>query len=523
VTGSGLLLRAFLRRDRWMILWWVVAGTVLYWSQAISVEGLYATQEEFDRAAAMMGSNPALIAMAGPDRALNTVGGQVAWQSTAFGAILAGLMSMFLAGRHTRAEEESGRDELLRAGAIARRATTTATVGVLLVANLLLGVGVAGSLVTVPLAVADSVALGVGVALCGIFFGGVALVAAQLTVSTRTAYALTGVVIAAAYAARAVGDLGRPTFTWISPIGWYQQMYAFSGLRWWPALPLLVACLAVLLAAYALLDRRDWGAGLLASRAGTAHAAATLGTPAGLAWRLQRGAVVGWGLGLLATGLSYGSIGNDAGDLIGDSDAARQMMVAGGGDLVAGFYSMAMTMLALLASGFAIQSATRARGEEEAGHGEAVLATARSRTAWLAGQVVVTVTGTVLVLALGGLGLGLADALVTGDSGTVWQFTWQTLAWLPAVLALAGLTRLLYGVRSRLATLGWLGLGFAVVELVLGEVLRFPDWLRSVSPFEHLARMPVEQFDPVAFGAVLGVAALLSFAGWLTFTRRDFG
>lgn len=523
MTGAGLMLRVFLRRDRWMVFWWVLAGTVLYWSQAISVEGLYATQEEFDRAAALMGSNPALIAMAGPDRALNTVGGQVAWQSTAFGAILAGLMSMFLAGRHTRAEEESGRDELLRAGTIGRRATTTATVGVLVVANLLLGAGVAVSLATVPLAVADSVALGVGVALCGLLFGGVALVAAQLTASTRTAYAMTGVVIAAAYAARAIGDLGRPTFTWISPIGWYQQMYAFSGLRWWPALPLLAASALTLVVAYAVLDRRDWGAGLLASRPGTPHASAALGTPVGLAWRLQRGAVVGWGLGLLATGLSYGSIGNDAGDLIGDSDAARQMMVAGGGDLVAGFYAMAMTMLALLAAGFAISSAVRARSEEEAGHGEAVLATARSRTAWLLGQVAVTVAGSALVLGLGGFGLGLADTLVTGEESTVWRFTWQTLAWLPAVLVLAGLTRLLYGVRSRWATLGWLGLGFAVVVLVLGEVLRFPDWLRGLSPFEHLARMPLEEFDPMAFGVVLGVAALMSFAGWFTFTRRDFG
>ena len=62
-----------------------------------------------------MADNAAFIAMAGPARALNTVGGQVAWQASAFGAIVAGMMSMFLIGRHTRAEEESGRDELVRA------------------------------------------------------------------------------------------------------------------------------------------------------------------------------------------------------------------------------------------------------------------------------------------------------------------------------------------------------------------------------------------------------------------------
>ena len=75
-----------------------------------------------------MEGNAAFIAMAGPARALDTIGGQVAWQSTAFGAICAGLMSMFIVGRHTRAEEESGRDELVRAAAIGRHAPMTAAV-----------------------------------------------------------------------------------------------------------------------------------------------------------------------------------------------------------------------------------------------------------------------------------------------------------------------------------------------------------------------------------------------------------
>ena len=126
MTGTGVLFRTFLRRDRWMLLWWVLGGTVLYWSQAVSVDGLYATQAEFDRAAASMEGNAAFIAMAGPARALNTIGGQVAWQATAFGAVVAGLMSMFIIGRHTRAEEESGRDELVRAAAVDRFAPMTA-------------------------------------------------------------------------------------------------------------------------------------------------------------------------------------------------------------------------------------------------------------------------------------------------------------------------------------------------------------------------------------------------------------
>ncbi|HEY5187187.1 MAG TPA: ABC transporter permease, partial [Actinomycetes bacterium] len=118
MAGAGTFLRHFLRRDRWMLLMWVLGGALLYVTQAIQVEGTYATQTDLDKAAASMAHNAAFIAVLGPARALDTIGGQVAWQASAFGAILAWLMSMFLVGRHTRVEEETGRDELLRASPV---------------------------------------------------------------------------------------------------------------------------------------------------------------------------------------------------------------------------------------------------------------------------------------------------------------------------------------------------------------------------------------------------------------------
>ena len=150
------------------MLGWSGAFVVLYWLQAVSVKGLYPTQAEFDAAAAAMADNAAFVAMAGPARALETVGGQVAWQGTAFGAISAGLMSMLIVVRHTRSEEDSGRDEMLRAAPIGRFATTLATIAVVVLANLAMGLLVAVSLLLVPLEVIDSVGLGVGQAAVGI-------------------------------------------------------------------------------------------------------------------------------------------------------------------------------------------------------------------------------------------------------------------------------------------------------------------------------------------------------------------
>ena len=200
------------------------------------------------------------------------------------------------------------------------------------------------------------------------------------------------------------------------------------------------------------------------------------------------------------------------------------MLTAGAGDLVAGFQAVSLVMLALLTSGFAISSALRPRGEEDAGHAEAVLATATSRTRWLLGHVAVTVAGSVA-----GAGGGRARdgrRLRPGDrSGRRGPATHLADPGLAArrCWCCPALTRLLHGLRPRLATLGWLGLGYAVVVLVLAEVLQLPDWLRDLSPFEHLALVPAADFDPAAFAGVLGVAALLGLTGWLAFTRRDIG
>lgn len=533
MTGVGTLLRQHLRRDRWMILWWCLGGTLLYWSQAVSIEGLYSTQAELDTAAAAMDDNAAFIAMAGPARALDTVGGQVAWQATAFGAIVAGLMSMFLVGRHSRAEEESGRDELVRSAAISRRSPVTAALLVALLANLLLGLLVTLSLFAVrpddavlkglPLPVADSIGIGLGLTACGWVFSGTALLAAQLTQSTRAMYGLAGTVIGVCYGLRAIGDVGQEALSWLSPIGWYQAMHAFSGLRWWPALLLLAAAGVAVVAAYGLFGRRDVGAGLLADRPGPPRAGAGLRSGLGLAWRLQRGAVYGWSAGLLFTGLSYGSIGDSVEELVGDSEFAEAFGAGITDNLVDGFYASAIVQLALIACGFAISSTLRPRAEEEAGRSEVLLATGLSRRAWLAGHVVVTVGGTALVLGLGGLGLGIGYAATTGDGNAVLDYSWPVLPYLAPVLALSAVARLLYGLVPRGQALAWLPLVLAVVVLIFGDILQLPQWLQDVSPFEHLALVPAEDFELLPVAVVAALAALGSLAGQMAFRTRDIG
>lgn len=521
MTATWIFVRTFLRRDRWMLMWWIAGGALLYYVQAPSADGLYTTQAEFDRAAASMADNAAFIAMVGPARALNTIGGQVAWQAMAFGAIVAGLMSMYIIGRHTRAEEESGRDELVRAAAVGRYAPIVAAAFVAAAANVLMGALVTVSLLAYGLDPEGCWSIGVALALTGLTFTGVALVAAQLTDGTRSMYGITGAAIAVAYALRAVGDVGENGLSWLSPIGWGQAMRPFSGERWWPALILVAAAVVLVACALSLFGRRDVGAGLWPSRPGPARAGARLQGSLGLAWRLQRGSIIGWTVGILLLGVSYGSIGDDVESLMGDSDFSKDLLQAGGVDLTAAFYAFAIVMIAIIASGFTISSALRPLGEEEDGRVETVLATGLPRTVWLLGHVTMTVLGSVAVLEAGGLGLGLGFAMVTGDGSAIGRYLVATLPYIAPMLLLGALARMLHGLLPQRGFLAWIALAFCAVVMFFGELLRFPGWLRGISPFDELALTPSED---VAWLPVLVVAALalaVSVIGQVGFRRRD--
>jgi ABC-2 type transport system permease protein len=522
LTGLGIFLRTFLRRDRWLVLWFALGTAILYWSQGYSVDGIYTSQEEFDRAAASMEGNPAFIAMVGPARALNTTGGQVAWQASAFGAIVVGLMVMFIVGRHTRAEEETGREELLRSGVVARTTPMTAAMLTAIVASAVVGVAVSASLVGYGLPKAGSWILGVGVFGFGIACAGITLLTAQLTSSARATYGLTGAVLGISYALRAIGDVSGGALSWLSPIGWYQAMHAYSGDRWWPVLLLLALGLLGALAAYAVFDRRDLGAGGWATRVGPDRAAPRLQSGFGLAWRLQRTSVLWWSVGMLLGGLAYGSMGDDVKTIMGDSQASKDIFAAGGGhDILDSFYAVATLMLVLIAAGFTVSSALRPHSEEEAGRVEVLLATGLSRRRWYLGYALVTVLGSLVVALAAGVGIGLGYTLVTGDQSAILRLTGATFSQISGLFVLGALARLLYGVASRWAVLSWLGLIFCYVVLMFGTLLDFPQWVIAVSPFSHLAAVPAVPMSWGPFAAVLAVAVAMSAGGLVAFRRRD--
>lgn len=522
LAGTGALVRLIVRRDRVRTAIWVVGITLLVLIQAVSADGLYPTTADLREAAASFEGNPALAAFSGPTRGLDTLGGMTTWQIAIYGAITLALMSLFMVGRHTRAEEESGRAELLRSTVVGRHAAITAVLLVMAVANLAVALLVTVTLPPVGMGVAGSFALGAGMAGCGLVFGGIAAVTAQLSANTHAASGLAGALLGLAFVLRAAGDVGNGVLTWLSPIGWTSNVRPFTGERWW-VLGLFVAVFGLLVAvSFVLASRRDVGAGFVVARPGPPTAPAALLRPAGLAWRLGRATVVAWAFGMFVLGVAYGSVGNDLEDLIGGSEGVREFIAAPrAGSLTDQYWVTTCLTLSIITAGYAVMATLRLRTEESSGRAEPVLAGAVPRAAWMGGYLAVALVGTALVLAAAGAGTGLAYGIAVGDIGQVVRLAGVALAYTPAVWVLVGLCVLVFGVAPRAMAVVWGALTFCAFVGILGQVLNLPSWVGDLSPFQHVPHVPAVSLDPVPLVVLTAVAAVLTAVGMAAFRRRD--
>lgn len=523
-VGTARLTRFIVRRDRIRIAVWVAGILALVAVTVSSVKGLYPTQESLDQAAAVAEGNAAAIAFNGPAQGLDTVGGEVAFQVGAFGLVVVALMSLLMIGRLTRGEEEDGRTELIRSLPVGRHAPTTAASLAVAAMNVAVGLVVTLTLLAQDLPIAGSVTFATSWTLTGLLFGATALVAAQITENTRVVYGLAGLVLGASFILRAVGDIGDGTISWLSPIGLAQKTRPFAGELYWPLLLIVLVIAGLLAVSGAFAARRDLGGGLVASRPGRPSANRSLGNPVGLAIRLQRGGVIGWSIGILFTGIAYGSVADSVDDFVRDNKSLADMLAhVGGGNLTDSYLAFSLRILALVGSGFAIQSTLRIRTEETALRAETVLATPTSRLRWAMSHTVVACGGSVVVLVVAGLATGLSYGIVGRDLGVAPRVLGAALVYLPAMWLMVGFTIAVVGLIPRAVAVTWAALAVCFVVGFLGNLLDLPNWLMNVSPFEHIPEMPAAGLGARPLVIVSVVAGLFAWAGLAGLRRRDIG
>lgn len=531
-TGTRRLTRLALRRDRVTLPAWIVSLGAFTGLTTAMFDASFKTQADLALDTQMVAINTGMRMIglvSGP-----TVGGYSMHRSYTTLAVLAALMSALAVARHTRQNEELGRAELVGAAVVGRYAGLAAAVTVALAANAVLAVVLGLALVASGQPVTGSFLAGASIAMVGSVFTGVAAVACQLSSSSRGALGITGLVLALSFLLSGVGnmlaDVDDRTFrisatwpVWLSPIGWGQQARPFAEDQWWPlavGLPVLALLLGL---SSTLVSRRDVGRGMWAERRGPAHARHALLSPVGLTFRLQRGALLGWGIALGGFGLILGSMSEQISDATGATAQFYSRM--GGTDRIVDAYQASMVQFAgMFVAMYVVQVLLRMRTDEAGGTLEPVLAAGVTRSRWVLGHVVTAATGaTALVLAFG-LTMGLGAGLVLGDTARlVGELALAALVQLPGVAVLGAVVLVVVALVPRWAVpICWAVLIAALVlGPMFGPVLQAPAWLQDLSPFTHAPTFPAADVSvlPLVLLVALGVA--VSAAAMAGVRRRD--
>jgi len=523
-AGTGELVRMALRRDRILLPVWLILLVTIAAGTAESTISLYKTPGPRIQAAQNINHTLALVALDGRIYDVRSAGAIAMVKMSGFGVILVAILAIVLVIRHTRAEEETGRLELVGSAVVGRRAPLTAALLVAAGASIVLGVVTALALIGTKLPVGGSLAFGTAWAGAGLAFAAVAAVAAQVVGSGRTASATAYTALGVCYVLRAIGDTASATgprwLSWLSPVGWEQQVRAYAGNRWPVLLITLAFTVVVTAGSYVLVAHRDLGSALVPDRPGPAAGASSLRSPLVLAWHLQRGALLGWTAGLGVLGLVIGSIASTSGSFL-DTRGSREIVLRLGGQkgLTDAFLSAELGVLGVIVSAYGIQAAMRLRSEEASERAEPVLATGTSRISWALSHFVIAIAGSAVILAVCGVTAGLMYGGRAGDVSRAGGVIAGALVQLPAVWVFTGIVLLAFGLAPRLIVAGWAALAACVLLGELGPILKLKQWVTDVSPYAHVPRLPGSSLQP----ASLIVLTALAAAGLAGFRRRDIG
>jgi len=518
------MVRLVLRRNRVRLVVWVVALAGMYQYIVSYYRTVFPNQQSLDDFAALS-NTPGIKALTGLSPAASTMGGAVWTKGWMTVALALAIGAVFLVTRSGRADEETGRTELLRSRAMGVHAYSMASW--LVTGALCVGVGVllavvsiGGSLDPAGTGVAGSLILGASVAGIGLVGVGVGAVAGQVSSTSRGANSLGSTVIIVLYVLRMIGDMGNGALSWLSPIGWGQQMQPYGGNRWWPLLLLLALSTVLLVAAAQLEARRDFGAGLLPQRPGRAGAPVRYATPLGLALRLQRNPIIGWTVAIVLGGALMGSVVQAMTDLLADAGPGAENLLRGTG--VAALLALLVSMMALITIIFALQTTLSLRSDEASGIIEPQLAGAVSRWRWTLERLAIPVVWSAVLLTLGGFLIGEVYGASLHDSSQGGRLALAGLAYWPAVMVFVGLAVLLWGYLPRLAIpITWGVMAAMWFITIFGEVFRLPQWFLDLLPLSATPYAPLEPLTWTPLGIMTLVAVALTWLGIDRFARRD--
>jgi ABC-2 type transport system permease protein len=484
----------------------------------------YPTRADRLEFARSIGDTEAVRLLYGVPRDLLTVGGYAGWRLVGSLTILASLWGVLAAVRALRAEEEAGRQELVLAGVVSRRAAFVAALAAIAGGAFVLWLTLLAGVLTARLGLGASAYLALTIVSPLPVFVGVGALASQLAPTKRGALAAGTGVLALTLLVRMVADTasGLGWLRWATPLGWAEELRAFADPR--PLVLLLPAIAAALLlvAAERISARRDVGAGLLAAHDSAEPSLRLLSSPEGLAVRTLRGGFLAWLGGIGVYAVIMGVVSDSVASGLSESlQEQLEKLGAVSADTPAGFLGFAFLFFVLAISLFGPFQLGAVREEEAEQRLETLLAEPVSRPRWVAGRLALVAVGAATLGLVAGV-LAWLGAVSAGADVSLARLLEAGINCLPVALLFLGLGALAVAAAPRAGV----AIAYALVAVAfawetVGGLLDAPGWLLAVSPFHQVALVPAEPFAATAATVMVGVGLSAALLATAVFRGRD--
>jgi len=553
--NTGKLTVFMLRCGRRTAIMWIVLLLVIVVGLVPAIGGI-AYGDSLAELSSMM-ENPGMVAMVGPPITLEYeyFGALYTNFMFLFVALTVGIMNIFLIVRHTRADEEQGRYEVVRSLPTGRLSNLTAAYLTAALVNsvlsVLIGLGMF-ALGDETMGFEGSMLWGVGLGVTGLVFAALTALFCQLSSNSRSAnsYAFAALIIF--YFMRAVGDMNADMeiFSLISPLGLVLYTRPYAGDHWWPVLVMLGISVVVAVVAYYLNSIRDIDQGIIPARPGRPEASPLLRSSFGLTFRLTRTAMIWFFVGMFLLGASYATVLNDMDEFVAHNEFYRTLILVPAGitfeamdgmsteEIVSAmnavvehagftlaelFSAMVNNMMALITMTAPIVLVLRAKTEEKAIRTELILATPTCRIRYLAGFACVSfLTAAFMQFALA-IGLfSMAQAILPNPDMLSFRFLIEAaMVYTPAIWVVTGLAVLLIGLLPKAVGFIWGYFGYTFLVVFIGRMDIFPSWLRYTTPFGFVPELPMDEINFMTLFLLTLASAILTAAGLLSYKNRD--
>lgn len=507
-AAAGLLAR----QHKWTLAALIVGTGVATAAAVPAYAGTYPTAAARLAAAQRARADSALTLLYGRLPEPGTPAQFAVWEFGALTCLILAVLFALLTVQCTRAAEDAGQTELIRACGM--RPAVPLHAAVVVLGATALATGVASGLAMATLATAAAAcAYGCAIAATLLLITLGVGVLAQLAPDATRARSAAVVFVVAAFLARAVADDGGPRWIgWCSPLFVRETVAPAAGDRWWPFAVVAVAAVALAACAGALAVRRDLGSGHW-PRAPRLARSLPVRSMSGLAFRLSGSSLARWAVVVTVCGAALVGMGQttvrsaEAGQLHGGILGTQVT----GSDPAAAFLRYVGTVLAVATAVQAVAAVTRVRTDERAGYLEQLRATGIRPWQPLAAGLRVAYAGTLATLAAAAAACWVVGRTTLGI--TVGDATHLVLGQWAAMVASAGFAALIVGAAPRYTAVAWAPPAAGAVIALLGPLLRLPQTL-----IDHgLFAQPWHYWTVVL--AVLGVTA--GVVGCALDTRRD--